>query len=92
MVQRKVESRRLTIRLHLARSRENSKSPVFKVKDWAGAAPATITLGAETLTRGEGFVAAVEAGQLIFQVQRRVMKDVPIAIPAKTRQNAIRLP
>jgi len=68
------------------------ESPVFKVKDWAGTAPATVTLGTETLTPGEGFVAAIEAGQLIVQVQRRVMKDVPIAIPAKTRLNAIRLP
>ena len=68
------------------------ESPVFKVKDWAGTAPTTVTLGTETLTPGEGFVAAIEAGQLIVQVQRRVMKDVPIAIPAKTRLNAIRLP
>jgi len=59
------------------------ESPAFKVKDWAGAAPATVTLGAETLTPGEGFVAAVEAGQLILQVLRQVKQDVPMVIPVK---------
>jgi hypothetical protein len=59
------------------------ESPAFKVKNWAGAAPATVTLGAEMLTPGEGFVAAVEAGQLILQVLRQVKQDVPMAIPAR---------
>jgi hypothetical protein len=59
------------------------QSPTVKVKDWTGAAPATVTFGADKLVAGEGFVAAIQARQLLLQVLRQAQEGVPVVISAR---------
>ena len=51
------------------------------MKGWGGALPAAVTLGAEKLAHGEGYVAAVQSGVLILQALCPVKENVRIVIP-----------
>lgn len=50
--------------------------PVFKVKGWRAAAPASVMLGSEKLAAGTDFNASVQEGVLLLQILRRVSSDV----------------
>ncbi len=54
--------------------------PAFKIKDWPGAAPETLTLGGEKLAAGKDFNASVRGGLLLLQVFRVIKDDVNVAI------------
>jgi hypothetical protein len=55
--------------------------PAFKIKDWSGAAPETLTLGGEKLAAGKDFNASVRGGVLLLQILRVIKDDVSVAIP-----------
>ncbi len=55
-------------------------APVFKVKDWPGAAPTKIQLGDKQLTIDKDYVAANQAGVLIIQLQSLLSDDVVMTL------------
>jgi hypothetical protein len=55
-------------------------SPVFKLKEWKGAAPKAILLAGATLAEGRDFSASVDDGTLILQLLKTVSADAEIAI------------
>jgi hypothetical protein len=61
--------------------------PAFKIKDWPGAAPATITLGGEKLAAGKDFNASVAGRVLLLQIHRIIKDDVGVAIRGALRDS-----
>jgi hypothetical protein len=55
--------------------------PCFKIKDWPGAAPESLTLGGEKLEPGKDFNASVRGSVLLLQMFRVIKDDVNVAIP-----------
>ena len=55
-------------------------NPAFKVREWEGEAPASITCGKKTLATGKDFNAAVKDGVLLLRILRKVAEDAGIGI------------
>jgi hypothetical protein len=54
--------------------------PAFKVLDWTGPAPASITVGGRTLESGKGWVASARDGILLLQVLAALTDDAAVVI------------
>ena len=54
--------------------------PAFKVKDWSGAAPETLSLGEQKLAVGKDFNGSIKGGLLLIQIFRVIKDDVRIAM------------
>ena len=55
--------------------------PAFKIKDWPGAVPETLTLGEGKLAARKDFNASVKSGVLLLQVFRIIKNDVSVVLP-----------
>jgi hypothetical protein len=54
--------------------------PAFKIKDWPGVAPETLSLGGEKLAAGKDFNASVRESVLLLQVFRAIKDNVGVTI------------
>ncbi len=55
-------------------------NPAFKIRDWPGAAPASIAVGGRTLESGKGMVASARDGTLLVQILATVTEDASVVI------------
>jgi hypothetical protein len=54
--------------------------PVFKVRGWPGATPASITVGGRAVAVGRGLTASVREGTLLLQIHETLTEDSEIVV------------